>query len=375
MRWSKEILSRSAITGLPSLVRAGPLLFTAGCDGHRDLGGRIDPELAANAEAQCENAYGALGRLLEAAGSSLGAVVRLDHFTSSQDWLPRRQSVRQRLFGRPAPLASTGVAGKMDGLNMISAAAIAVADPAHKAVMVPGPKYGMHNISSLVRGGPLVFVSGIRGTVDPRSGRALPEETPEAFGAQTRLCYDLIRAILAEGGADPAAVVRLDSFIRDPGRAGEEAAIRSEMLPGLACAGSTVALPLSARGEVEVTALALAPGEERKVHAAPGGAGTPGVVAGGGFVFVGDCRAAAPAPDGRESQLAGALDVLEGALRNAGSALARTVRLDLYLQDVYFGPAALALLERRFAGSPPAVFMTGAEPGGRAQVALNAIAV
>jgi len=373
----KEILvPHGGAGGLPGLVRAGPLLFTTGCDGHLDpVSDAIDPELAGKVEEQCENAYGGVGRLLARAGAGAGSIVRLDHVTSSQDWLPRRQTIRQKHFGRPAPLASTGVAARMQGINMLTATAIAVANPADKEVLVSGPRYGMHNISSLVRGGPFLFVSGIRGTIDPRNGRALPEETPESFAAQARLAYEIIAAILAEVGAGPDRILRLDGYIRDIQCAAEEIAIRAAVLEDARSAGTVVALPLGARGEVEITALALAPGHgARVVHAVADGV-RPGVVGAAGFLFVGECRATPALPADRAGQLEGALSALDDALRGAGSNLSRVVRLDLYLRDVHFAAAARAGLKRRFGDNPPVVFVAGADLEDLLEVKLAAIAL
>lgn len=373
----KVVLALAGGTGgLPALVRAGPLLFTGGCDGHRDpASGAIVPALAGQVEEQCEIAYGGLERLLSQAGAGPGSIVRLDHVTSSQDWLPRRQTIRQKHFGRPAPLASTGVAARMQGINMLTAAAVSVMDPADKAVLVPGPRYGMHNISALVRGGPFLFVSGIRGTVDPRDGRALPEETPASFAAQVRLAYEIIVAILAEAGAGADRILRLDCYVRDIQRAAEERAIRSDVLSGEGAAGTVVALPLGARGEVEVTALALAPGQGDRVVHAVADAARPGVVGAAGFLFVGDCRATPAAAADRAGQLDGALRALDDALRRAGSNLSRVVRLDLYLRDVNFAAHARDRLRQRFGERAPALFLAGADLDDLLEVKLAAIAL
>ena len=61
-----------------------------------------------------------------------------------------------------------------------------------KEVLVPGPRYGMANIAAAVRGGRLVFLSGIRGVVDQRDGRAVAEERPDAFAEQTSVVYGVI---------------------------------------------------------------------------------------------------------------------------------------------------------------------------------------
>jgi len=367
---TKTILVRDEPTkGLAGLIQAGPLLFTAGCDGHRDLATRaIVPELAAEAERQCENAYGKIGELLLRANAGYANVVRLDHVTSSQDWLPRRQTIRGKLFGRPAPLASTGVAAKMHGINMVTAFAIAVAAPSDKEVLIPGARYGMMNISSAVRGGPFLFIAGIRGTIDPRTGVALPEETPDSFGLQVRKCYEIINAILMEAGAEPSSLLRIDSYIRDRTRREEDATIRREVLGEVPCASTTVGLPLGARGEVEITTLAVAPGEKKRVAVAAQ-RGLPDVVEGGGFFFVGECRGnLAPATGeidrslsvDRAGQVERAIDVLDQRLRQAGSSLARVVRLELYLRDINFASEAHAILGRRFGNDPPVVSVMGA---------------
>ena len=382
---TKTILARDRRGyGLATLIRGGPLLFTAGFDGHRDpTTGRVDAELAGGAERQCENAYGAIAECLEQIGASCANVVRLDHVTSSQDWLPRRQTIRGRMFGRPAPLASTGVAAKMEGINMLTAFAIAVADPRDKSVLVPGTRFGMSNIASAVLGGPLLFVSGIRGTLDPRTGVARPEETDESFGQQARTCYEIIDAILREAGSSAEAIVRIDTYVRDIGRRGEDAALRAEVLGGVACASTVAGLPLGARGEVEITALALAPGIGKRVIAERR-EGLPDVVSGGGFVFVGECPGNVSSSSGeldpslvaqRAGQVERALSVLDAQLRRAGSDLTRVVRLELYLRDVHFAAQAQAILARRFGDSPPVTAIIGAELDDLVEAKLNAIAI
>lgn len=382
---TKTILARDKrAQGLATLIKVGPLLFTAGFDGHRDPAtGRIAPELAGEAERQCENAYGAIAGCLDQAGASCANVVRLDHVTSSQDWLPRRQTVRGRMFGRPAPLASTGVAAKMAGINMLTAYAIAVADPRDKSMLVAGARFGMSNIASAVRGGPLLFVSGIRGTHDPRTGAARAEETDESFGEQVRTCYEIIDAILREAGSSPEAIVRIDSYVRDIGRRGEDAALRAKVLGDVACASTVVGLPLGARGEVEITTLALAPGIGKQVIAERRN-GLPDVVSGGGFVFVGECRGNVLASTGepdrslvaqRAGQVERALSVLEEELRRAGSDLTGVIRLELYLRDVHFAAQAKAILARRFGDSPPVIAIIGAELDDLVEAKLNAIAI
>ncbi len=381
----KRIVVRDQpIKGMAGVVQAGPFLFVAGCDGHRDFKtDRIVPELAADAEAQCENSYGMLRTLLGKAKSDMSSVVRIDHVTSSMDWLPRRQAIRSRIFGLPAPMASTGIAGKMSGINMLTSFVIAVTDPKNKKVLVPGPRYAMDKISAAVHAGPLVFISGVRSTLNPMTKSAVAEETPESFSAQTSVCYQQIKAILGEIGLDAGSLLRIDCYLRDGNRAAEGAKICREVLGAVQCASTTVALPFSGRGEIEVTTLAVAPGVKKQVIVA-NEPGLPTVVGAEGFLFVGECLGNGcqgasdvdPALLGnREDQLDRALDVLEKALKRGGSTLARTVRLELWLRDIYFADTAAAMLCKRFGDNPPAVSILGAELEDLLEVKLNAIAV
>ena len=369
-RLEKKVLVRDDHSpGLPGLIQAGPFLFVGGCDGHRPLGGgAIDPALAGQAEAQCENVYGKIGQLLGRAGVGYPEVVRLDHATSSQDWLARRQTVRGRLFSQPAPLASAGVAARMSGINMITGTAIAVADARDKRVLVSGPKYGMHNISSAVQAGDLVFISGVRGIRNRITGASIAEETPDAFPAQVRTCYELIKTILDDCDLGVDALLRLDCYVRDIRRGEEELQVRRQTLGAVECSRTIVGLPLGARGEVEIAAIALNSGQKRV------GAG---LIEGGGLLFIDECQGDLNRGDAGNlgAQLDATFSILEEKLKAGHSSLDRVVRLELYLRDINQQESALDIVRKRFGAFAPVVFIVGAELGGIAEVKLNAIAV
>ena len=381
----KEILVRNdPIEGFAGVVRAGPLLFTAGCDGHRDTGsGEIDPALAGQGTQQSDNSYGQIKRLLERAGSRPSAVARIDHFTSSQDWIAERQIKRAEYFGRPSPHGSTGVAAKVSGLNMLTTAVVAVVDGAPHDVLVSGADYGIAHISSLVKAGPLLVLSGIRGTLDPRSGTAIAEETDSSFADQTTICYELIQDILRQGHSSPDAIVRLDRYVRNRNRAGDEAAIRQSIIGELDTVSTLIPLPMGMHGEVEITALAVVDASSKEV-CLRNPQDQAAVIRGGGFVFVGECRGAVDEKTGHpivalgddvEGQIDNALATLETRLGAAGSAFVNVVRLEAYLRDIYQEQAFLARARRVFGNDPPVVIVSGAELEGINEVVLNAIAV
>ncbi|MGD9941747.1 MAG: RidA family protein [Burkholderiaceae bacterium] len=359
-----------------ALVEAGPLLFTSSFDGNRaTLAAPIDPALAGAVEAQCENSYAAIAQLLAQAGLGMDSIVRLDHFTESQDWLPRRQSVRGRLFGKPAPLASTGVAARMAGTNLLSTAAIAVQPAEAKRVVVSGPDFGMANISSAVAAGPFVFVSGVRGRADPHWYEAGPD-SPDASHDQTCICYQQIKEILRRGGLGADRILRIDGFLRDAAHEAAEAAARRAVLGSDANAVTIVSLPLGGRGEVEITAMALAQGD-KSVFVMPD-EDAPAGVGGGGFVFVGACAAgkadsAAAADAQRDIGLA--LDRLAARLAACESGLSQIVRLDVYLRDLSWLDELGRVIRAYFPKDPPAVAIAGADPAGAAMVGIGAIAV
>ena len=381
----KEIVVRDdPVPGFAGIVRAGPLLFTSGCDGHRDpADGAISADLWGDADRQTAISYGRVAALLEAAGVAPSAVVRIDHYVSSMDWIDRRQTFRQDLFGRPAPQASTGVAAKLSGINMLTTAVVAAVDPADHEVLVTGDAYGMGSISGVVRGGPLLFLSGVRGYSDHLAGVAVAEETADAFAAQTAACYRLIEHLLDRAGAGPEQVLRLDCYLRDRDRIAEEQRLRRRALGDAAVAATMIPLPLGMRGEVEITSLALVPGREKEVRARDA-AGDALAVSGAGFLFLGECRGAADAMTGTpQAALAGdvdgqidhALATLEARLAAAGSDRSRVVRLDVFLRDINAQDRFLEKARDRLGDDPPALCMTGAELAGLDEVSLCAIAV
>ena len=382
---TKEILVRDdPLEGFAGVVRAGSLLFTSGCDGHRDpQTGAIDPSLAGQGTRQTDISYGHIARLMEAAGVTPAAVARIDHFASSQDWIAERQIKRAEYFGRPAPHASTGVAAKMAGLNMLTTAVIAATGDAEHEVLVTGADYGIGHISSLVRAGPLLFLSGIRGTLDPRAGTAIAEETADSFAVQTRICYELIADILDQGKSAAEAIVRFDRYVRDRNRADEEAAIGREVLDRVDAVSTSLPLPMGMHGEVEITALAVVDAAEKEVCARDHHDRAT-VIRGGGFVFVGACDGATDRATGQPAaslagdipgQIDNALATLAQRLHAGATDLAGVARLECYLRDIYAAEVFCERARGAFGSKPPALIVAGSELGGIDEVRLNAIAV
>jgi enamine deaminase RidA (YjgF/YER057c/UK114 family) len=386
--------------GFPAVVRYGPYLFISGSEGHRDLASeRIVPELAGNATEQCRNSYGRIRRRLRQAGYSGDECVWIQNFTSGQEWRLQRMALWPEYFGETAHglAVSFGAQARMPGINMITTVAMALTPDVERVAIVPQPEPG--RAARVVKAGPFVYVIGVRGT-----GPGVPEETPEAFGAQLGGCWSALERHVRAAGSLLEDFVRVDACLRDPGRIGDYRA----QSPALACAGYAVGVPLGARGEQEIGGVAVASGEPKEVLDASGAAGSvslrldvsvtvsgvttaehrevsgsgsvrqqvgSSLVKAGGLLFVPACRAAeAGGSADAAGQTRQALSQLESRLRLAGVGLDSVLRLDVFLRNVYFEDECLRLLRERFGTSMPALSFIGADLERRAEIELVAIA-
>jgi enamine deaminase RidA (YjgF/YER057c/UK114 family) len=347
------------LRGVPAVVKYGPYLFISGSEGHRELDTeRINPELAGRASAQCRNSYGRIQRRLEQAGYGGDRAVWIQNFTSGQEWRLERMALWPEYFGQTGHgfAVSFGAQAKMWGINMITTVAMALTPEVEREAVVPQPEPG--RAARVVRAGPFVYVIGVRGT-----HAGAPEETPEAFGGQLRNCWSTLEAHLDKAGCTLADFVRVDTCIRDVNRLPEY----RDVSPKLACGGYVVGMPMGARGEQEIGGLAVAPGESKEI--------VGGVVRAGGLVFTPSCKGADGGPGGdRAGQTRQALRHLETCLGTLGVGLENTLRLDVFLRDVYFEDECLALLRDAFGANMPSVAFVGAELENGGEVELVALA-
>lgn len=112
------------------------------------------------------------------------------------------------------------------------------------------------NYSHGVRAGGLVVTSG-------QLGLALDGTVPEGVAAQADLCFDNIRQVLAQGGADLSHVLRFTAFVTRREDMAAYIAVRDRWCAGLAVKPASTLLIVSGftRPEflVEIEALALIP--------------------------------------------------------------------------------------------------------------------
>ncbi|HEV8309883.1 MAG TPA: isochorismatase family protein [Methylomirabilota bacterium] len=371
--------------GFPAVVRFGPYLFVSGSDGHRDpQTERIVPDLAWKAVEQCRNSYGRIRRRLEQAGHGGGCAVRIQNFTSGQDWRLQRMALWPEYFGEAEHglAVSFGAQARMSGINMITTTVMGVTPDVERVAVAPQPTPG--RAARVVRAEPFVYVIGVGGLTHPRTREAAPEEVPEAFERQLRYAADWLATHLDRAGVAPRDLVRLDACIRDVNRAPAYHRFWQEQLGGeIPFATSAIGLPLGGRAEHEIGGLALAPGATKEVAWREDRPGVAEAVKAGQLVFVSGCSGLGDASTGRvrpegsgekPAQTRQALQRLEAALARFSLGLGDLLRLDIFLRDIYFEDACLELVRDRLGKDAPTMTVIGAEPADSAEVELTAIA-
>jgi enamine deaminase RidA (YjgF/YER057c/UK114 family) len=392
--------------GFAAVLRYGPYVFMSQSDGHRDPNTEtFDPSVAADAIRQVDNSYSRVTKRLAAAGLGSGQVVRAEHFVSSQDWLILRLAQWREHFGLEL---CTGGGAQVDlqGLNMVSTVAVAVADRSDAAVVTPPPgpdfpgewwearrawcerayrpSFALSPVrpSKAVRAGDLVFTIGARGMQDPRTGERAPEETGDALAQQVQNCLAEFAQYLEPVGAGVDRIVRLDAPIRSIVQAGDF--YRSCMNDDGKVAATTHVLgsAIGARGETDIEATAVVPGVAITRHWSREGTRALGVRA-AGLVFTSGCSGVHRLPSEATvadlytdpaAQARQAVDNIAHILDRLGSDLGELVRLDVTLADAGLEPVFLdAVLPALGPAAPPINFVTARVEHG-AHIEVSAIA-
>lgn len=370
--------------GIPAVVKYGPYLFVAGSDGHRDLETeKVIPDLYNKAPEQCRNAYGRVARRLEKAGYSGRCAVWAQNFTSGQHWRLERMATWPDHFGEAehAQVVSFGSQCWMSGINMLTATVMAMTPDLPRQVGVPQPHRG--RASRVTRCGKLVFVIGVRGRENFLSGEPAPEEVPEAFPIQLANSYDNLQSHMRRCGGDEDAFVRVDSCIRDIGRIADWHQVTTSRFGGkIPFAHYTVGTILGSRGEMEVGAVAVAPGVPKDVAWFSHAPDTAQATRGGDLVFVTACsglrNTQGEIVDGlggdHRGQVRQAIENLEAGLARFDVGPERLLRMDIYVRDIYFEDELVDEIRRRLGADTPAITVVSGAPADGAVVEVTAIA-
>jgi enamine deaminase RidA (YjgF/YER057c/UK114 family) len=385
-RYKKEILlTDERNRDLAALVRYGPYLFLSGSDGNRDLTtNKIDPGLDGQATPQCNQAYGRQASRLQQAGYSGEDSIWCENFTSGQSWRLERMGTWPEHFGEDGhqKVVSFGAQVKMAGTNMLTAVVQGLTPDIEREVLVPQPTRG--RASRITRAGDFTYVIGVRGRSNPYTETAAPEEVEEQFETEAFYTYEWLRTHIEKGGGTLEDLVRTDCALK---RTGDVARYQKNMKTRfdgrIPFAAYSVGTLLGGRGLMEIGGLAVNPGGTKEIAWLVEDPQRAQAVKANGLVFASGASGLADEKTGglvqsvygdRVAQTKQAFRRLEAALNRFDTTLDQTLRLDVFLDDIYFEDEFIAISTEFFAGNPPAMNIVGVDLQYNAEVELSAIA-
>lgn len=385
-RYKKEILlADERNRDMAAVLRYGPYVFLSSSDGHRDLvTQRVDPELDGQAIPQCNNAYGRQARRLEQVGYGGDAAVWIENFTSGQSWRLERMATWPDHFGEEGHklAVSFGAQCKMAGVNMLTAVVMAMTPDLERQVFVHQPHRG--RASRITRCGDFTYVIGVRGRSNPFTDEEAAEEVPEQFETELLYTYEWLRSHLEKGGGGLDDLVRTDCALKRVGDAAPYAAALKERFGGrIPFAAYSVGALLGGRGLMEIGGVAVNPGGAKETAWLAEDPTRAQAVRANGLVFASGASGLADERSGatrqelygdREGQARQALRRLDTALNRFDTSLESVLRLDVFLDDVYFEDEFVALAGEVFGAEPPTMNIVGADLQGNAEVELSCIA-
>ena len=384
-RHKKEILLEDERgRNLAAVLRYGPYLFLSGSDGHRDIETeKVDPELDAQAVAQCNNAYGRQALRLEKAGYGGDAAIWIENFTSGQSWRLERMATWPDHFGEVGhtQAVSFGAQVKMAGINMLTAVVQALTPDVERHVLVPQPARG--RASRITRAGDFTYVIGVRGRSSPFTDEAAPEEVPEQFDTEHFYTYEWLRSHVEKGGGSLDDFVRTDAALHNVNDAPRYRDNLKGRFGGVVpFAAYSVGTLLGGRGVMEIGGVAINPGGSKEVAWLAEDPDVAQAVKANGLVFASSASGLADERTGQiKQELYGdkigqtrqALRRLEAALNRFDTTLDRVLRLDVFLDDIYFEDAFIDAAREFFGNDPPTMNVVGVDLEHNAEVELSAI--
>lgn len=385
-RYKKEtLLADERNRNMAAVLRYGPYVFLSSSDGHRDLvTQRVDPELDGQAVPQCNNAYGRQARRLEQAGYGGDAAVWIENFTSGQSWRLERMATWPDHFGEEGHklAVSFGAQCKMAGVNMLTAVVMAMTPDLERQVFVHQPHRG--RASRITRCGDFTYVIGVRGRSNPFTDEEAQEEVPEQFETELLYTYEWLRSHLEKGGGSLDDLVRTDCALKRVGDAEPYCASLKRRFGGsVPFAAYSVGTLLGGRGLMEIGGVAVNPGAAKEIAWLEEDPNRAQAVRANGLVFASGASGLADERSGavrqelygdRQGQARQALRRLDAALNRFDASLESVLRLDVFLDDVYFEDEFVALAGEFFGADPPTMNVVGADLAGNAEVELSCIA-
>lgn len=385
-RYKKEVLLGDERNRANSaLVKYGPYLYLSGSDGNRDLKTeQVDPELDWQATPQCHNAYGRQALRLQKAGYSGEDSIWCENFTSGQSWRLERMGTWPDHFGEEGhqKVVSFGAQTKMAGTNMMTAVIQALTPDLEREILVPQPTRG--RASRITRAGDFTYVIGVRGRTNPFTEEAAREEVDDQFEVEAFYTYEWLRSHIEKGGGTLDDFVRTDCALKRVGDVERYQKNMKDRFGGkIPFAGYSVGTLLGGRGLMEIGGLAVNAGGTKEIAWLSEAPDRAQAVKANGLVFASSASGLQDAATGaikqelygdQAGQARQALRRLEAALNRFDTTLDQVLRLDVFLDDIYFEDEFIKIASEMLGPDAPAMNVVGTDLQYNAEVELSAIA-
>lgn len=385
-RYKKEILlGDERNRAMAAVIRYGPYVYLSSSDGHRDIKTQqVDPELDNQAIAQCNNAYGRQALRLEQIGYGGDSAVWIENFTSGQHWRLERMATWPDHFGEEGHklAVSFGAQCKMAGVNMLTAVVQAMTPDLEREVFVHQPHRG--RASRITRCGDFTYVIGVRGRSNPFTDEQAAEEVSDQFETELFYTYEWLRSHLERGGGSLDDLVRTDCALK---RGADVERYRSglkgmfgELVP---FASYSVGTLLGGRGLMEIGGVAINPGGHKEIAWLSEDPSRAQAVKANGLVFTSAASGLADEKTGvikrdlygdKVGQARQAMRRLEASLNRFDTSLENALRLDVFLDDIYFEDEFIQVSKEFFGGDPPTMNIIGVDLQDNAEVELSCVA-
>ena len=385
-RYTREILlADERNRHMAAVLRYGPYVFLSSSDGYRDIQTeQVNTELDGQAIAQCNNAYGRQALRLEKVGYGGDAAVWIENFTSGQSWRLERMATWPDHFGEEGHklAVSFGAQCKMAGVNMLTAVVMAMTPDLERQVFVHQPHRG--RASRITRCGDFTYVIGVRGRSNPFTEEEAAEEVPEQFDTELFYTYEWLRSHLEKGGGSLDDLVRTDCAlkrVKDVDR--YYAWLKGRFDGKVPFAAYSAGTLLGGRGLLEIGGVAINPGGLKETAWLAEDPDRAQAVRANGLVFTSAASGLADEQTGAVKQelygdSAGqtrqALRRLEAALNRFDTSLENVLRLDVFLDDIYFEDEFIAIAKEYLGAEPPTMNIIGVDLEHNAEVELSCIA-
>ncbi len=224
------------------IVRAGGLVFLSGLVSRR---GSDDTAVQGPVDVQVRTILDNAGVLLTTAGVGYGAVVSARVFLTDDSAFEAMNSEYRRYFASEPPARATVVSPLMGNDALVEISLVASTEGKQQVGPVVSPTLPL---SSAVRAGRHVFLSGILGNTDANAGDV---------AAQTREALTRIGRTLQAAGVSPSDVVDSTVYLPDLSQAGSVDAVVAGFFP-LPPARTTIGAGLVSRsGLIEIMLTAV----------------------------------------------------------------------------------------------------------------------